>query len=120
MKRFELRCLVVVVAMVALTACGAGVNGTAELGYSSAAVNALCPDAGVCSPNNPNSLQRLTPVLECVVDNGNGTYAALFGYNNSNTCVVDVALGGGGIAAPSNFLSVPSGETTAPLPCKYT
>ena len=35
----------------------------------------------------------LTPILECVVDNGNGSYTAFFGYNNPSDSVVNVAVG---------------------------
>jgi|GEM_PF-4923624 len=37
--------------------------------------------------------QSVSPVLECVLDNGNGTYIAYFGYNNPNAYPVDIPIG---------------------------
>jgi hypothetical protein len=36
---------------------------------------------------------RIGPVLECVADNGDGTYTAHFGYNNENAYVVTIPIG---------------------------
>ena len=35
----------------------------------------------------------ISPVLECVINNGNGSYNALFGYNNPNAITVSVPVG---------------------------
>lgn len=37
---------------------------------------------------------RLTPLLECVSKQGNGTFIAYFGYNNRNAVVITLPLGG--------------------------
>jgi hypothetical protein len=34
------------------------------------------------------------PILECVADHGDGTYAAYFGYKNDNDYAVDIPIGG--------------------------
>ncbi len=41
------------------------------------------------------------PVLECVSDNGDGTYTARFGYLNQNAAVVTIAVGGDNKFTPS-------------------
>jgi hypothetical protein len=37
----------------------------------------------------------VSPVLECVTDNGDGTYTASFGYNNQNAATVFIPVGSG-------------------------
>jgi hypothetical protein len=37
--------------------------------------------------------EKVSPVLECVDDNGDGTYTAYFGYNNMNNCWVHIPVG---------------------------
>jgi hypothetical protein len=36
--------------------------------------------------------QLITPILECVRDNGNNTFTAFFGYNNYNNCSVFIPI----------------------------
>ena len=38
-------------------------------------------------------LEKVTPLLECVINNGDGTYTAHFGYENPNSVSVDIAVG---------------------------
>lgn len=38
-------------------------------------------------------LEKITPLLECVIDNGNGTYTAHFGYENPNDETVNIPIG---------------------------
>jgi len=40
-----------------------------------------------------NPLEKVSPVLECVDDNGDGTYTAHFGYNNNNNRWVSIPIG---------------------------
>lgn len=37
-----------------------------------------------CTTGLPNNDKSITPILECVADNGNGTFTAHFGYNSTN------------------------------------
>lgn len=37
--------------------------------------------------------QKVSPVLECVTDNGDGSYTAVFGYNNPNVYAVNIPVG---------------------------
>ncbi|MBU2491897.1 MAG: choice-of-anchor A family protein [Bacteroidetes bacterium] len=38
-------------------------------------------------------LEKVSPILECVINNGNGTYTAHFGYNNPNSVSVEIPIG---------------------------
>jgi hypothetical protein len=37
---------------------------------------------------------NITPILECVTDNGNGSYTAFFGYDNPNAFPVNIPISG--------------------------
>jgi hypothetical protein len=37
--------------------------------------------------------RHIRPILECVRDNGNGTFTAYFGYNNRNSYDVSISIG---------------------------
>jgi Putative Ig domain len=41
----------------------------------------------------PVTGSKISPVLECVTNNGDGTYTAYFGYNNPNSLIVTIPLG---------------------------
>lgn len=51
-----------------------------------------------CEPE----LEPIIPLLECVIDNGDGTYTAYFGYLNNNTVSVTIPVG-----ADNNFSPAP-------------
>lgn len=53
-------------------------NGTVDNGYVTCQVQ----------------LEKITPLLECIIDNGNGTYTAHFGYENPNDETVSIPVGG--------------------------
>ena len=38
-------------------------------------------------------VQQVSPVLECVTDNGSGNYTAIFGYNNPNAYEINIPVG---------------------------
>ncbi len=40
-----------------------------------------------------STVQQVSPILECVTDNGSGNYTAVFGYNNPNTYEVNIPVG---------------------------
>ncbi|MBI5928453.1 MAG: S8/S53 family peptidase [Chloroflexi bacterium] len=48
-----------------------------------------------CSPQNlpGQTRQPVKPVLECVMDNGNGVFTARFGYENQNNASVTIEVG---------------------------
>ncbi|UTW63691.1 DUF11 domain-containing protein [bacterium SCSIO 12741] len=50
------------------------------------------------------ALSKISPVLECVYPDTNGSYTAVFGYNNPNNTVVNLAIGGQNefVPAPQN------------------
>jgi hypothetical protein len=51
----------------------------------------------------------ISPVLECVVANGDGSYTAWFGYNNRNTADVSVPVGSNNRFTPN---PIDRGQTT--------
>ncbi|KAB2846970.1 MAG: choice-of-anchor A family protein [Melioribacteraceae bacterium] len=82
---------------IAETALGGG-----NTGYSLSAIN----DAATAINENFNDgntnhgyltcqvqLEKISPILECVINNGDGTYTAHFGYNNPNSVVVNIPIG---------------------------
>lgn len=46
-----------------------------------------------CGPGNTAELFPVRPILECVVDNGGGSYTARFGYLNGNDDVIEIPVG---------------------------
>jgi uncharacterized repeat protein (TIGR01451 family) len=44
---------------------------------------------------------KISPIVECVVNNGDGTFDAYFGYNNSDTAAVVVEIGGSNKFTPA-------------------
>lgn len=49
-------------------------------------------DSAVLIIRDPQPMRPIRPVLECVTDNGDGTYTAYFGYNNENPFTVQVPI----------------------------
>lgn len=49
---------------------------------------------GVFLPATVSAAPRLGPVLECVRSNSDGSYTALFGYNNPTDSPIDIKMGG--------------------------
>ncbi|HSK76994.1 MAG TPA: PqqD family protein [Thermoanaerobaculia bacterium] len=47
----------------------------------------------VAKPASAQGGHTLVPLLDCVVDNGDGTYTAYFGYLNSGSEVIDLPVG---------------------------
>ncbi len=47
----------------------------------------------VCETQDPEPTEKITPVLECVDHNSDGTYTAHFGYYNDNDVEVDIPVG---------------------------
>ena len=47
----------------------------------------------VCEPVQENPTEKITPVLECVDHNDDGTYTAHYGYYNANDVEVDIPVG---------------------------
>jgi glycosidase len=73
-----------------------------------------CNAAGRCVDSGSATVALVTnaavsPVLECVVTNGNGSYTARFGYNNRNTVNTTVPAGANNKFTPS---PVDRGQTT--------
>ncbi|NJO07257.1 MAG: hypothetical protein HC876_18060, partial [Chloroflexaceae bacterium] len=59
-----------------------------------AAPTATPTDPGVPAPTQTQqAINNVGPVLDCVVDNGNGTFTAYFGYNNTNSVPVSIPIG---------------------------
>ena len=60
--------------------------------------------------------QPVRPVLECVTNNGNGTYTAFFGYKNDNTVSVYIPVG-----SKNKFTPTPQdrGQTKVFLPGRH-
>lgn len=54
--------------------------------------NALA-SSRACTSALPTPTKAVRPVLECVADNGNGTYTARFGYQNDNSVAVSIPAG---------------------------
>ena len=50
-----------------------------------------CPEVPACGPQAPH--RAVHPILECVVENADGTYRASFGYRNRNACAVELPVG---------------------------
>jgi glycosidase len=74
---------------VSYTAAGAASQGGVYAVVArNAAGRASSPAYGVLVTN-----AAVRPVLECVVDNGNGTYTARFGYKNDNSGLVTITVG---------------------------
>jgi hypothetical protein len=55
----------------------------------------------------------VVPILECVLNNGGGSYTARFGYNNLNTVTINIPVGDNNKFNPN---SSQRGQTTAFLP----
>lgn len=45
--------------------------------------------------------EKMSPILECVAENGDGTYTAYFGYRNPNAFVVTIPIGANNKLTPS-------------------
>ncbi|MFP4438514.1 MAG: hypothetical protein ACLFVO_14825 [Chloroflexaceae bacterium] len=45
------------------------------------------------TPTPTPTTQRVKPILDCVYDNGDGTFTAFFGYSNPNSFAVDIPIG---------------------------
>ena len=50
-------------------------------------------DSETCEPVQQDPTEKITPVLECVDHNSDGTYTAHFGYYNANDVEVDIPIG---------------------------
>jgi hypothetical protein len=46
------------------------------------------------TPTNTPEPVNIQPILECVTNNGGGSYTAFFGYDNPNTYAVNIPVGG--------------------------
>jgi hypothetical protein len=51
--------------------------------------------------NTASTALRVSPILECVADNGNGNYTANFGYKNPNNVLVSIPIGSANHFSPS-------------------
>jgi hypothetical protein len=63
-----------------------------------------CDGAGTCDQTYDDECQPVRPILECVQNNGDGTFLAHFGYDNENAINVNIPIG-----SPDNFFT-PSPE----------
>ncbi len=52
-------------------------------------------------PTAASGLERVSPILECVTDNGGGTYTAFFSSLNRNATPVTIPIGGDNKFTPS-------------------
>lgn len=70
-----------------------------KLDGSTATASANSPK---CGGHLPNPNKAIKPILECVADNGNGTYTARYGYQSDNSAptVLPVDSGYGGYSIP--------------------
>jgi hypothetical protein len=71
----------------------------------------------VAKPASAQGGHTLVPLLDCVVDNGDGTYTAYFGYLNSGSEVIDLPVG------PKNMFvdgDPDRGQPTAFFPGEHT
>ena len=96
--------------------CGETLSGTVQVSSGSAAgASASYSATAQCSAQSPTAtntpippsatathvaptatpVQRVGPVLECVRNNGDGTYTAFFGYNNQSGAAQSIPAGGG-------------------------
>jgi len=66
-----------------------------------AAVASADPPPVNCSNEDDGQCRKLVPVLTCVWPNGNGTFAAVFGYANSSSHPISVSIGSNNGFAPS-------------------
>jgi hypothetical protein len=58
-------------------------------------------DSPACSSTRPTPNQSVRPVLECVTNNGNGTYTARFGYKNDNSVAISIPVGANNRFSPT-------------------
>jgi hypothetical protein len=55
-----------------------------------------------------NASAQVSPVLECVVENGDGSYTAFYGYNNQSDQAYTIPIGNGNFFTPGNDLGQPT------------
>jgi len=57
----------------------------------------------VATPGTASAIGEVTPVLECVRKNSNGTYTAVLGYTNSSTAPVTIPQGSRNTVSPTKY-----------------
>ncbi len=57
--------------------------------------------------------QKISPILECVVDNDDGTYTAHFGYENKNEMEVVIPVGNDNKITGGGLVGMDQGQTTS-------
>ncbi|MEQ8676835.1 MAG: SpaA isopeptide-forming pilin-related protein [Aggregatilineales bacterium] len=81
--------------------------GTFVEGDTSLSVELAAGDRVVCTFTNeytpPPPSERISVILECVIDNYDGTFTAFFGYENHNDEEVEIPQGSDNFMTPNSF-----------------
>jgi hypothetical protein len=87
-------------------------RGTARAGRVALAVGVAAVGL-LATPGTASAQGRVTPVLDCYVDNRDGSWTAVFGYQNTTSTTVTIPVGPDNKVTPTTY-GTPQPTTFAP------